>query len=245
VIGAWRFACNVCAGPTRRVATLAAVLAMLCGGALAAAASADAGSRGRAATADTAKRGSTACAKSSRARARCRRARYTAGYRRTKRRGRALLARPSIAAPVRRNTPHRATPSGTTSVTPGPAPGAAPIPVPETGPEATPPPDTSTPPGVASSVGAGAYDFGSFVLRLTRVSVPAGNLTIYFHNYDVSEHNLWIAPPAASGRPALIVSEAVGEHGGATKTVPVTVGTWRLYCSLTGHESMTRNLAVL
>ena len=138
----------------------------------------------------------------------------------------------------------RAIPAGATSVTPGPAPGAAPAPRPETGTEATPPPDTSTPPGVASSVGAEAYDFGSFVLRLTRTAVPAGNLTIYFHNYDVSEHNLWIAPPAASGRPALIVSEAVGEHGGATKTVPVTPGTWRLYCSLDGHEAMTRDLAV-
>ena len=233
---------------TRRVATLAAVLAMLCGGAMAAAPSADAGSRGRAATADTAKRASTACAKSSRAssraRARCRRARYTAGYRRTKRRGRALLARPFIAAPVRRNTPDRAIPAGASGVTPGPAPGAAPLPIPGTGTEATPPPDTSTPPGVASSVGAGAYDFGSFVLRLTRVAVPAGNLTIYFHNYDVSEHNLWIAPPAALGRPALLVSEAVGEHGGATKTIPVTIGTWRLYCSLDGHEAMTRDLAV-
>ena len=62
--------------------------------------------------------------------------------------------------------------------------------------------------------------------------------------YDVGEHNLWIAPPPASGRPALLVSEAVGEHGGATKTVPVTPGTWRLYCSLTRHDAMTRNLAV-
>ena len=39
-------------------------------------------------------------------------------------------------------------------------------------------------------------------------------------------------------------SEAVGEDGGATKTVAVTPGTWRLYCSLTGHDAMTRDLAV-
>ena len=138
---------------TRRAATLAAVLAVLCGGAVAAA-SADAGSRERAATADTAKRASTACGTSSRARSTCRRGRRAAAYRRTKRRGRALLTLPS------------------------------------------------------------------------------------------GEHNLWIAPPPASGRPALLVSEAVGEHGGATKTVPVTPGTWRLYCSLTGHDVMARNLAV-
>jgi len=97
---------------------------------------------------------------------------------------------------------------------------------------------------VASSIGAAAYDFGSFVLRLTRTSVPAGDLTIYFRNYDVSEHNLWLDPPAASGRPSVMISAAVGEGDGAAKTVTVTPGTWRLYCSLTGHEAMTRDLAV-
>ena len=97
---------------------------------------------------------------------------------------------------------------------------------------------------MASSVGAEAYDFGSFVLRLTRTAVPAGDLTIYFRNYDVSEHNLWIDPPAAAGGAPLMISEAVGEGGGATKTVAVTPGTWRLYCSLDGHAAMTRDLAV-
>ena len=220
----------------------AVVIAMLCGGVVATAASADAASRARAAKADTAKRASTACGTSSRARAKCRRARHEAAYRRTKRRGRALLTPPPTAAPGRRTPPRRAAPPGATTTTPDPAP--LPVPAPETDTDAAPPPVTP-PPGVPSTVGAQAYDFGSFVLRLTRTSVPAGNLTIYFHNYDIAEHNLWIEPPAATGRPAQIVSEAVGEHGGATKTVPVTVGTWRLYCSLTGHESMTRDLAVV
>jgi len=232
---------------TRHAATLAAVLVMLCGGAVAAA-SADAGSRARAATTDTAKRASAACTTSSRARATCRRGRRAAAYRRTKRRGRALLTRPAPAAPGRRATPGRALPGGAAPATPGPA-GSAPLPDAGTDPGATPPPgtpppDDPAPPGVASSLGAGAYDFGTFVLRLTRTAVPAGDLTIYFHNYDVSDHNLWIAPPPAFGRPAVLVSEDVGEHGGATKTVPVTPGTWRLYCSLNGHEAMTRDLAV-
>ena len=96
---------------------------------------------------------------------------------------------------------------------------------------------------VASTIGAEAYDFGSFVLRLTKTSVPAGNLTIYFRNYDVSDHNLWVQRPRPSGVPTQI-SEAVGEGGGATKTVAVTAGTWRFYCSLHGHESMTRDLTV-
>ena len=97
---------------------------------------------------------------------------------------------------------------------------------------------------VASGVGAEAYDFGSFVLRLTRTSVPAGNLTVYFRNYDVSEHNLWLDPPAGSGGSSVMISEALGEGEGATRTVAVTPGTWRLYCSLTGHGVMTRDLAV-
>ena len=50
-------------------------------------------------------------------------------------------------------------------------------------------------------------------------------------------------PSAAGGSPRMI-SEAVGEGGGATKTVRVTPGTWRLYCALDGHGAMTRDLAV-
>ncbi|MEA2143467.1 MAG: Copper binding protein plastocyanin/azurin family [Solirubrobacteraceae bacterium] len=97
---------------------------------------------------------------------------------------------------------------------------------------------------MASSVGAEAYDFGSFVLRLTRASVPAGDLTIYFRNHDVGDHNLWLDPPSAVGGSPQLISEAVGEGGVATKTVAVTPGTWRLYCSLDGHAAMTRDLAV-
>jgi hypothetical protein len=31
------------------------------------------------------------------------------------------------------------------------------------------------------------------LLRLTRASVPAGTLTVYFRNHDISLHNLWLA----------------------------------------------------
>ncbi len=103
---------------------------------------------------------------------------------------------------------------------------------------------TATAPApVASTLGVNAYDLGTFVLRLTRASVPAGSLTIYFRNNDVSEHNLWLDPPQVSA-PALQISGDVGENGGATRTVVVTRGTWRLYCSLPGHGSMTRDLSV-
>ena len=115
-----------------------------------------------------------------------------------------------------------------------PDPGVAP------GPDVVAPAPAAAP--VASTLGVDAYDFGTFVLRMTRTAVPAGSLTIYFRNHDSSDHNLWIEGPGL-GAP-LLVSEAVGENGGATRTLPVVAGSWRLYCSLPGHDTMSRTLTV-
>ena len=217
---------------TGRRAAIAVVLAVVCaaiaGGAGAAASAA--GQRSAAAAGSSARSAPASCPKRDRARSKCRRARGAAGYRRGARRGRALLTAPLVRAPsgaARPSAGATSGPAGTTSP-PAPAPGA---------------PSSPAAP-VASSVGAEAYDFGSFVLRLTRTAVPAGDLTIYFRNYDVSEHNLWLDAPAAARGSSLMISEAVGEGGGAKRTVAVTPGTWRLYCSLDGHEVMTRDLAV-
>jgi plastocyanin len=98
-------------------------------------------------------------------------------------------------------------------------------------------------PVAGSTVGVEAHDFGTFALRLTKTAVPAGNLTIFFRNYDASQHNLWMQAPQSGAQPVQI-SDNVGEGQGATKTVVVTPGTWRLYCAIEGHDSMTRNLAV-
>ena len=94
---------------------------------------------------------------------------------------------------------------------------------------------------LASTLGVDAYDVGAFVLRLTRLAVPPGQLTIYFRNHDVSVHDLWLAGPEGG---AERISDAVGESGGAVKKVRMTPGAWRLYCSLTGHGSMVRTLTV-
>jgi len=220
----------------RRVSiVLAVVFAVVCAAVGAGAAASASDLKRVPAAAAKARAASTGCvaAKRLRARAACRRARSSAGYRRGARGGRAVLARPVVRVP-----------GAITSPAGGAAPGPStpPAPAPGTG---TPPAGPGSPsPGVASSVGAEAYDFGTFVLRLTRTAVPAGDLTIYFRNHDISDHNLWLdAPPSVGGAP-LMISEAVGENGGATKTVAVTPGTWRLYCSLLGHDSMTRDLAV-
>ena len=207
-----------------RPAAILVVLAVLVAGAAAPA------SGGTAKRSSSAVAKNKACAKpSQRARKSCRRARASAGFRRGTAGGRALLA-PRMARP---------TAAGPGLASTGPAvPGT---PAPTADPPAPGPTDPTTP--VASTIGAEAYDFGSFSLRLTKPSVPAGTLTIYFRNYDVSDHNLWVQPPPAVGAPTQI-SEAVGEGGGTTKTVAVTPGTWRFYCSLLGHESMTRDLTV-
>jgi hypothetical protein len=202
---------------------LALLWAGVAGGSVAAGASSGTARAGAGSTA------AGACAKRSRSRASCRRARPAAAYRRGARRGRALLA------------PAATSLSGVAGA-PGAGRAGTPAPAPAGG--SPPPPPGATPPAVASTIGAEAYDFDTFVLRLTRASVPAGELTIYFRNHDVSEHNLWIQPPAAVGGPPVLVSEAVGENGGATKTIAVTPGAWRLYCSLPGHEAMSRDLAV-
>jgi plastocyanin len=118
---------------------------------------------------------------------------------------------------------------------------AAPAPVAADPPAATASPVIALP--LASTLGVEAHDVGGFVLRLTRTTIAAGNLTIYFRNLDVADHNLWLSSPGAEPG-AQRISEDVGYLGGATKTVSVTPGAWRLFCSLPGHSSMDRTLTV-
>lgn len=96
---------------------------------------------------------------------------------------------------------------------------------------------------VASALGVDAFDIGGlFTLRLTRVAIPVGTVTIYYRNRDVSEHNLWIEGPGADA--PLLVSDSVGENVTATKRIDVGTGAWRLFCSLAGHESMSETVTV-
>jgi hypothetical protein len=120
----------------------------------------------------------------------------------------------------------------------GPVPGGAPVPA--TG-AAPAPPATAPATPVASTLGVSAYDRGGFLLLLTRNSVPAGELTVFFRNEDVSDHNLWIEGP---GDVRERISDRVGEGQGALRTLAVTPGQWRLFCSLPDHGAMTRTLRV-
>jgi hypothetical protein len=128
-------------------------------------------------------------------------------------------------------------PTAPAAPVPGTAPGA-----PATGDPIAPPPAPPPPAPVVSTLGVGAYDMDGFVLRLTRTSVPAGILTIFFRNHDVSDHNLWISSP--DGEIVERISDTVGEDGGDSRTLPVTAGAWRLFCALPDHGAMTRTLTV-
>jgi hypothetical protein len=92
-------------------------------------------------------------------------------------------------------------------------------------------------------LGAIAEDAGGFRLRLTRTCVPAGVVRVQFRNTDLADHNLWaegVAPAAAQRQ---VVPDTPGETT-VTASAPLAAGTWRLYCSLPGHETMSRLVEV-
>jgi plastocyanin len=142
-----------------------------------------------------------------------------------------------VVRPIQAPTPGAAIPpAGTVPASPGPA-----EPVGPAGPGPVQPPPPPPPPPV-STLGVSAYDIDGFVLRFTRTSVTAGQLTVFFRNYDVSDHNLWIASP--DGDVVERISDTVGEGGGGSHTLAVTPGAWRLFCALPDHDDMTRTLTV-
>jgi plastocyanin len=120
------------------------------------------------------------------------------------------------------------------------APAAVVVPV---APVVAPVAPAAAPAPVASALGVDAFDIGGlFTLRLTRIAIPVGTVTIYYRNRDVSEHNLWIAGPGYDA--PVLVSGAVAENATATKKVDVGAGAWRLFCSLPGHASMSETITV-
>ena len=105
---------------------------------------------------------------------------------------------------------------------------------------ATPPPPLPAPLCDPSPwLGAIAEDVDGFRLRLTRTCVPAGTVLFQFRNNDLAFHNLW-AEGTAPARPARQVVEDTPGETMVTRSAPLTAGEWRLYCSLPGHEAMTR-----
>jgi hypothetical protein len=91
-------------------------------------------------------------------------------------------------------------------------------------------------------VGATAEDVGGvFRLRLTRSCVRAGTVMFDVRNRDLQPHDLWVRATGAA--PRRVVAEVDPEQG-AQGSAPLTAGEWTLFCSIDGHESMTRALTV-
>lgn len=88
-------------------------------------------------------------------------------------------------------------------------------------------------------LGVIAEDVDGFRLRLTRTCVPAGTVLFQFRNNDLAFHNVWAegTDPARAARQ--VVEDTPGETV-VTRSAQLTVGKWRLYCSLPGHEAMVR-----
>jgi len=88
-------------------------------------------------------------------------------------------------------------------------------------------------------LGAIAEDVNDFRLRLTRTCVPAGTVLFQFRNDDLAFHNLWAEGSDPVRPPRQVVEDTPGETM-VTRSAQLTAGEWRLYCSLPGHEAMTR-----
>ena len=114
----------------------------------------------------------------------------------------------------------------------------APAPAEQPGPAPAPPPAAPLC-DPSPWLGAIAEDVDGFRLRLTRSCVPAGTVLFQFRNQDLAFHNLWAEGTEPARAPRQVVEDTAGETT-VTRSAQLTAGEWRLYCSLPGHEAMTR-----
>jgi hypothetical protein len=92
-------------------------------------------------------------------------------------------------------------------------------------------------------VGVTAEDVNGFRLRLSRLCVPEGTVLFQFRNNDIAFHNVY----AEGTDPVRASRQVVGDTPGetvVTASEQLAAGEWRLYCSLPGHEAMSRPLDV-
>jgi hypothetical protein len=74
-----------------------------------------------------------------------------------------------------------------------------------------------------------------FRIRLSRESVPAGRVVIELANVGQDPHDLNLVRSDGPGTGYTFGQARPGTH--AAKTVTLAAGTWRLWCSLPGHEA--------
>ena len=118
---------------------------------------------------------------------------------------------------------------------PGPAGGPAPVtappvPGPGPGPDALLPPPVYTDPHALQVRG---FEFG---LQLSKATVSAGDVRVEFNLSRAEDpHNLWLVREDGSGTPSGFDEAPSGAV--VAKTLALTRGRWRLFCSLSGHEA--------
>jgi hypothetical protein len=134
-------------------------------------------------------------------------------------------------------------------VAPAPITAAAPVPAaapaaPPTGPAPTAP-ARACQPEASNRLLATARDLsGRFVLSLSRLCLLSGRTIVQLNNTDAQNHDLW----AEGTSPAVPKREVVDTAApGATEeaNVDLTAGNWRLFCSIEGHENMSRTVTVV
>jgi plastocyanin len=116
------------------------------------------------------------------------------------------------------------------------APAAAPA-APVAGePEPAPAPEAPVLPPIYSNPFAVQVRATEFALQLSKASVSAGDVRVEFNLSRAEDpHNLWLVREDGTGSPYSFdeqPSEAV-----VAKTLALTRGRWKLFCSLTGHEA--------
>jgi hypothetical protein len=85
---------------------------------------------------------------------------------------------------------------------------------------------------------------GRFVLGLSRLCLRSGRTIVQLRNDDLQDHNLWLEGISTAAAARAVIATA--EPGTTAEAeMSLTAGTWRLYCSLPGHENMSRTVTVV
>jgi plastocyanin len=107
-----------------------------------------------------------------------------------------------------------------------------------------PPPGPGDDPKPPSSqaVGVSVDDRTGYTARLSRASVAAGSVVVQLHNQGEDDHNLRVVPTDHAG--ATVDFPLTGSGKNTTKTLALTAGSYRLFCTLTtpvNHETAGMN----
>jgi plastocyanin len=97
--------------------------------------------------------------------------------------------------------------------------------------------DSPTPPST-QAVGVTVDDRTGYTARLSRSSVTGGSIVVQLHNQGEDDHNLRVVPTDHAGTTVDFPLTGSGEN--TTKTLALTTGSYRLFCTLTtpvNHET--------